>query len=223
MQLLSFIPLVLVAASFAAPAKPENDFACCKNVSLDDLSGLPAPQQPVRFLLLGVGTQNYTCSSAGTFSSAGAVAKLFDITCISSSPDFSKLTSDTYDLWTKAPPSTSAADAIRRRVDVRYPFGDHYFIASPSGTGISPKWDATSGAFNGNTQAFMIGAKSASVAAPTGSADVDWLYMTKVDGSLADEIYRTDTRGGQPLPSCTPGQSATVKYTALYYFTGGSV
>ncbi|KAF9269439.1 hypothetical protein L218DRAFT_993485 [Marasmius fiardii PR-910] len=224
MHLLSFVPLALVAASYAAPvAEPATGLTCCGNLTMGDLGGLPAPQKTVSFLLLGVGTQNCTCSSAGTFTSAGAVAKLFDVSCISKSPDFAQLPSDAYDLWTQAPPSTSAADAVSSRVDVSRPFGDHYFIANPSGTGISPKWDATSGAFAGNGQAFMLGAKSAGVPAPTGSTDVDWLYLTKVDGSLADEIYRTETKGGQPLPSCTPGESAAVKYTTLYYLTGGSV
>ncbi|KAF9269437.1 hypothetical protein L218DRAFT_826204, partial [Marasmius fiardii PR-910] len=162
--------------------------------------GLPAPQNPVSFVLLGVGTQNYTCSSAGTFATAGAVAKLFDVSCISNDDNFLNLTTLAYNLWKKAPASTSAAEAIRSLpyIDTRHPFGDHYFVTSPSGTGISPKWDATSGAFKGNPKAFMLGARAAGVPAPTGNADIDWLYLTNVDGSLADEVYRTGTRGGQP-------------------------
>ena len=34
--------------------------------------------------------------------------------------------------------------------------------------------------------------------APTGSKDIDWLYLIGIDGELEDEVYCTDTRHGQP-------------------------
>ncbi|KAF9261677.1 hypothetical protein L218DRAFT_1078481 [Marasmius fiardii PR-910] len=233
MQLLSLVPLVLAASSFATPAGPGNGFPglvgklnsnCNEQLSVGNLAGLPAPQKPVSFVLLGVGTQNYTCSDNGNYASAGAVAKLIDVSCFSKIPDFSKLPNLAFDIWNKVPASVSAETALKvlGQIDSRLVFGDHYFTANPAG-GIRPEWDATSGAFKGNPQAFMYGAKAASVAAPTGSSDVDWLYLTNAGGSLADEVYRTYTKGGQPAASCTTGQTATVKYTAMYHLTGGSL
>ncbi|EEB95198.1 hypothetical protein MPER_05870, partial [Moniliophthora perniciosa FA553] len=94
----------------------------------------------------------------------------------------------------------------------------------PPGTRISPKWDFTSRAFKGNTDAFVLAAKQGGALAPTGTTDVDWLYLTRVQGSLADEIYRTHTKGGPPPTFCIPGSAPiTVKYTSLYWMTGGTV
>jgi hypothetical protein len=80
--------------------------------------------------------------------------------------------------------------------------GQHYFVENPSNhSAISPKWDFTSSAFNGNNDAFVITNKTDSQAAPTGKQDVDWLKTKNVKGKLADEVYRTETRGGQPPDS----------------------
>ncbi len=34
--------------------------------------------------------------------------------------------------------------------------------------------------------------------APTGSEDIDWLVLNRVIGSLATQVFRVDTRDGQP-------------------------
>ncbi|ESK92466.1 malate dehydrogenase [Moniliophthora roreri MCA 2997] len=134
-------------------------------------SALTAPQKPVSFIALGVGTQNYTCSDAGTY-------------------------------------------AYGIGVDSEAILGEHYFVPNLSGTGISPKWDFTSRAFKGNADAFVVAARQSATPAPTGKTD-DWLYLTQVQGSLANE--------GPPPASCTPGSAPiTVKYTSLYWLTGGT-
>jgi hypothetical protein len=67
---LSILPLLLATAAVAAPSRRESTFRGDCNVpasavalpwSLD-----PFPSAPNNFLL-GVGVQNYTCNSAGTF------------------------------------------------------------------------------------------------------------------------------------------------------------
>ncbi|KAL0579249.1 hypothetical protein V5O48_002753 [Marasmius crinis-equi] len=236
-MLLSLVPLALAASSVAAPspspAGPPKGFLgfggqgncnCNQNLAIGNIAGLTPPSHSVSFIALGVGTQNYTCSAGGTYASAGAVASLFDVSCITSSPDFATLSSKAFGSWNKASASASPASALNSIQGInKSPIGDHYFTTSPSGNGTSPKWDMTSKAFKGNTNAFVIAAKQGSVPSPGGSTNVDWLYLTSVGGALADEIYRTETQGGQPPASCTAGQTTTVKYTSLYYLTGGSV
>lgn len=87
-----------------------------------------------------------------------------------------------------------------------------------TGAGI-PKFDfTTSGVNAGNVDAFVLTKKAFGAPAPTGMQDVDWLSLTNIGaGKLADEVYRTDTREGQPPASCTPGsEPITVKYAAKY-------
>ncbi|KAF9254753.1 hypothetical protein L218DRAFT_951311 [Marasmius fiardii PR-910] len=220
MLTISFIPLALVAASYAAPVAHLANRPTCGTLTVGDLGGLPLPKNALSYVLLGVGTKTILVRMLVHLR---ALVELFDVSCISNSPDFAQLPSDTLDLWTKASPSTSVADAVRSKVDISRPFGEHYFITNSSGTGIDPVWDATSGAFAGNNQAFFLGTVAAQVQAPTGSNDVNWLYLTNVTGSLAAEVYRIQTRGGQPSASCTPGQDGTVKFTTLYYLTGGDL
>ena len=75
--------------------------------------------------------------------------------------------------------------------------GDHFFITNPvTGSGISPKWDFTKSLHN--SEAFVVGARSGGMPAPTGSQDIDWLVLNRVIGSLATQIFRVDTRDGQP-------------------------
>jgi len=80
--------------------------------------------------------------------------------------------------------------------------GQHYFVSnSTDPTAISPVWDFTSGAEKGNTQAFVLAAEVGDIPAPTGADDVDWLQLKKIEGQLANTVYRVDTKGGQPPAS----------------------
>ncbi|KAH8102990.1 hypothetical protein BXZ70DRAFT_874240, partial [Cristinia sonorae] len=66
-----------------------------------------------------------------------------------------------------------------------------------TGQGLDPKWDFTSsGKFKGNQDVFILVKSKGSVSAPT-NATKD-VIGTRVEGRIADEIFRTDTRGGQP-------------------------
>ncbi|EEB90399.1 hypothetical protein MPER_11403 [Moniliophthora perniciosa FA553] len=90
----------------------------------------------------------------------------------------------------------------------------HSSITTPLRDCLSPKWDFS--VSTGDSKDFVVGARQAGISAPTGASDVDWLYLTNVQGTLASEIYRTNTKGGQPPASCTPGKALDVEYTALY-------
>lgn len=134
---------------------------------------------------------------------AGAVAELFDISCLSSTPEFARIQTDAFALWKELPNALTTLDLVKAfrilgNFDV---LGQHYFVTSPSGTGISPKFDFTSGKFAGNPNAFILAAKAGDIPAPTGSADVDWLELSNVAGKLATEVFRVNTKAGQPAAS----------------------
>lgn len=183
-----------------------------------------------------------------TFSrSTGAVAELFDISCFVNTPFFTKIPDLAIAAWSKAPASISATQLVSSLSQIQNPalLGEHYFITNPvTGTGVSPKWDFTAHAFKGNAQAFVVAAKVANLAAPTGSKDVDWLFLNAVPGQglLASQVYRTDTRLGQPPASvrlilssphldltnipfqCTAGSNdISVKYVSKYCKSSSSL
>jgi hypothetical protein len=71
MVALSLLSLLLATTTLAAPSKREGDYhgACPVPVSAFQLPAqLGALQSPPRFTTVGVGVQNYTCSSSGTYS-----------------------------------------------------------------------------------------------------------------------------------------------------------
>jgi len=233
-----FIMLALAASAIAAPgfsgfpappaglSKPSPGAHTCSVVS-DKLvlpagqTVLTAPTDPTSFVLLGVGYQNYTCSAAGTYTSAGAIADLFDLSCLAKiTPIFNCIQDAAFDAWKDAPPSFKIGPST-----MGYPLmGNHFFQPSPSGTGISPVWDFRAGAAEGNPNAFVLAAKVGDLPSPDSTSDVDWLQLKSVSGSLATQIYRTNTRGGVPPATCTPGSPAiSLKYVSKYWLFGGSV
>jgi hypothetical protein len=169
-------------------------------------------------------------------SSTGAVATMFDISCLYGTKLFDNIQDLAYNIWENIPAHAAPEQATSCFRSTPPILGVHYFITNPiTGTGISPKWDfATS--YDGNPDAFVVAAKVANLAAPTGTHDVDWLQLKNVQGGLADAVYRVDTKGGQPPASvslviyrsfplvlsryyplqCDPGSSISVKYTAKY-------
>jgi len=212
------ITLVLIVTEvLAAPVQ------CCDisdmqlSLPCNNRTAFSTPTSPLTSLVLGVGVQNYTCSTAGTYTSTGAVATLYDLACMSHSPEFDVMQDLAYDLWNASPanatPPTSSSF-----------MGNHFFITSPSGTGLVPVWDYRAGVAEGNPEAFVLAAKVADVPAPTSSQDVDWLQLKSVSGSLSTQVYRTDTRGGSPPTSCTPGSAPiSLRYVAKYWLYGGNV
>jgi hypothetical protein len=138
------------------------------------------------------------------YRSTGAVAELFDISCLYGTSLFDKLPDDAIKLWSEAPSHLTISEVIKDLSYMKNPIvlGEHYFITNPiTGTGLSPRWDFTSHAFRGNPNAFVVGTTVGNLAAPTGSQDINWLYLTAAQGELANEVYRTDTRLGQPPAS----------------------
>jgi len=185
---------------------------------------LVEPTTAPLFVALGVGVQNYTCSAATSkYTSTGAVASLFDISCLDKvAPAFEEIQIIAFDVWNVLPASVST-DALGSKIGAPILLGFHYFIPSPSGTGLTPKWDFTStGKFAGDASAFVLGAKVGDIVAPTNpTTNIDWLALNNAGngGTLANHVFRIDTVNGQPPASCTPGtKDISVKYTAKYFF-----
>ncbi|KAJ7779752.1 hypothetical protein B0H16DRAFT_1671861 [Mycena metata] len=212
------------AALLAAAAPPPRASACSTTSAVMDLPAnqtqLVNPGANPLYVGIGVGVQNYTCSASTLkYTSTGAVASLFDISCLDATPAFTNVQTAAFNAW-NALPAGASPNSIGARVGAPSLLGYHYFIPSPSGTGISPKWDFTStGANAGNANAFVVGTKVGDLTDATNTAvNVDWLALNNLEGSLASKVFRIDTVNGQPPSSCVAGSAdISVKYTAKYF------
>ncbi|CRG89424.1 hypothetical protein PISL3812_06460 [Talaromyces islandicus] len=193
------------------------------NVSLPaQASGLPSPTGILKYVAIGRGTQNYTCSEPTkdtTPTQIGALATLYDASCIVANyPDLvdsaTKIVLN-YDL-----PTDNAATLPPVNVEL---LGHHYFE------------DATTPVFNLDTTAqdqfgIAISKKNASMVAPPGSVSgqnnsgdgaVPWLYLTTIAGTVGNftSVYRVNTAGGAAPATCE-GQAASfqIQYSAQYFF-----
>ncbi|TFK49042.1 hypothetical protein OE88DRAFT_1809918 [Heliocybe sulcata] len=182
------------------------------------------PNTTLSAVALGLGVQNYTCSNTSTWTNVGAVAELFDISCLYNTPLFNTIPNITYAAWDITPEAVTPLDLISAFSGDPIVLGQHYFIPNPFGSGVSPKFDFTSARDKGNANAFVVGARAGDLPAPTGNQDADWLQLNGVQGELATTVYRIQTKGGQPPASCTPGSSPiSVKYAAQYWFFGSTL
>jgi hypothetical protein len=144
-------------------------------------------------------------------SSTGAVAQLYDISCLyNSSPTlFRTIQEPLYDAWVNLTSEITVqhiAVVIPALLSPEVIQADHYFIPNPTGTGLSPVWDfRTNKKFLGQENAVFVGKGAGSVVPPVDpSNNINWLRVGKVSGDIADEVYRIDTIGGQPPTSVRP-------------------
>jgi len=172
---------------------------------------IPSGQSP-NFVTVGSGVQNYTCGSTGTYTSIGALATLFDVSCLAKSPLLTSIPSLVYEAEEVIPSLTKILGKTPLKL------GDHLFITNPqTGSGIVPRFDFT--ASQNNPNMFLDAKKTGDIPAQTApTANVDWLELTTFLGDLAQTAFRVNTKEGQPPASCTPGQTASIPYAALYWF-----
>ncbi|KAJ5332841.1 hypothetical protein MYU51_008969 [Penicillium brevicompactum] len=172
------------------------------------------------YVALGRGTQNYTCAdstSSSTPVAAGAVARLYDATCIAANyPSLlEKLPKLAYKITL---PTSDDASFPLSNIDL---LGHHFF------------YDATTPEFNLNTtpkkqHGIVMTKKGGSIDAPTNAfageyGAVAWLYLTSTDGTVGNykSVYRVDTAAGSPPKTCEGMSSAfEMQYAANYYFFG---
>ncbi|KAF7167529.1 hypothetical protein CNMCM5623_000853 [Aspergillus felis] len=194
----------------------------------DTEPALPAPSHglKLRFVALGRGTQNYTCSSSDGSASpvaVGAAATLFDASClVSNSPTIfhelpsamSKVSTDALGLF------AVLLGQMTSRTSSGLILGEHYFTSTGD-----PMFDLRIGGHRDWIQA----KKGSSVPAPSqlsshsrdGGHNVPWLKLGFADGLGIREVYRIHTSGGQPPASCKgQKESFEVEYAAEYWFYG---
>ena len=139
-------------------------------------------------------------------SSAGAVAELFDISCLASTNSklLSTIDNDVFNLW-----NSSRADSVTVQqliatlpnVASKMILSQHYFITNAAG-GISPVWDfRATPKFKGVANAVFVGKALANTPDANPTKNVPWLHLGKVSGDISDEIYRIYTVGGVAPPS----------------------
>lgn len=168
---------------------------------------LPAPTATFQYVAVGVGYQNYNCTSSDAVPiSLGATATLFDFTAIA------------YDSVSKVGTEAIVLAYTPPNSPIRYPYlGFHMFDSS----GLP--------FFNLTTVGKMLYAeKLASVDAPPtadpgpdGTDAVPWLMLGDRGGStLLSQVYRVGTVGGKAPKTCPGTQLVGVRYAAEYWFYG---
>jgi hypothetical protein len=156
----------------------------------------------------------------------GAVAQIFDISCLNNQSIFADVAVVAFNAWSEAHMSITAQEL--KSLDLPFNglsygilnenslLGLHFFVKNDSAiTGI-PAWDFS--ASQNNSDAFVDVAAFEKLPAPQNVTDVPWLQVHGTTGNLATSVYRLFTRGGQPPASCGPQdpQDISVKYTSQY-------
>ncbi|CAE6464636.1 unnamed protein product [Rhizoctonia solani] len=225
----SLITLIVASVGLVSTTPTKKYYGCDVSdaeLDLPDTKSISIPKgAKPEYITLGVGTQstydlqNYTCTKAGNYTSAGAVATLIDISCLyESSPKlFEDVQDDVYNLipmYGHNMPTWHKIEAIIGH----YPhiIGDHYFISKEGS--IAPKFDFRRSE-KGNNNAFTIDKRVAGIPSPEGSRNIDWLQLETTAGNLSKYTFRVDTQGGQPPKTChKEGHTITVPYTTKYWF-----
>jgi hypothetical protein len=192
-------------------------------------TALGSPTTPLAAVGLAFGVQNYTCSPNNVFVAAGAVAELFDISCLAcaNSKLISTIHNDLFNLWNGPAVGDATVqqliEALPNIVPPNMILAQHYFISNAAG-GISPVWDfRATQKFKGVQNAVFVGKALANTPDSDPTKNVPWLHVGKVSGDISDEIYRIYTVGGVAPSSCVSGTNISVKYTSQYWFYGGSL
>jgi hypothetical protein len=183
---------------------------------------LPAPEPDMTLfqVVIGRGTQNYTCDLANATATpvpVGAVATLFNVSCIAADMPvlLQKLPAIALDL--PIPSSNDESSPINQDMS-----GHHYFL------------DDTTPFFNLDTALHQYGmgamakanasdAPSTAYVGPFGQGDgaVQWLNLVANPadtGGAWKQIYRLNTAGGVPPTSCTGLQpTIEIPYAAEYW------
>ena len=131
--------------------------------------------------------------------SIGAVAQFFDISHLYPTHEFSTIQDDAYNFWSHCPSTDPLEKGLAAQLHHKFgvdKLGVHYFVIHNST--LSPKFDFTQ--TTGKPDGFVIAAKTGDIPAPN-PANVDWLALTKVEGGLANQVFRVDTDAGKPPSS----------------------
>ncbi|KAK2602601.1 hypothetical protein N8I77_009119 [Diaporthe amygdali] len=184
----------------------------------------------LKHVAIGRGTQNYTCDTTNATAAptaTGAVATLFNASCIASTyPDLLNMlprVSLAFNLTASGayPKNLVPASTNARLAPGNYVISGHHFFTN-----------TTTPFFNLDTDTLKLGeipcSKNAAVNAPADAATgqqgekaVPWLKLSAREGATGrlQEVYRLETAGGS-APSTCAGMPASfeVEYSAQYWF-----
>ncbi|KAI9857653.1 MAG: hypothetical protein M1813_008073 [Trichoglossum hirsutum] len=183
----------------------------------------PSPGLKLSRVVLGRGTQNYTCNAGSSDKPAagGAVAILYDSSCLASYHP--SLLHELSGAFLQVQSSTEyLAAAILQRMSSEHIVAGHHYFSGPT----TPVFDFR--VKDGDKDVFC-GKKATNVSPPDwsikgknneGDGAVDWLKLDTVDGTSGfKEGYRMVTAGGNPPPTCKDKPAAfEVDYAAEYWF-----
>lgn len=182
-------------------------------------SNLPASSGSLKFIALGVGTQNYTCPAGATSPIAlGAVATLYNVRGLFKAVPALVEPLPSLALFAQERLGSDASSAINE-----FTLGRHYFNAAGQ-----PIFDLT----EADPPVKLLAKRIAAAPAPAGAyagayneGAVDWLRLNATAiGTSPDtntQIYRVETAGGKAPVNCTnAGVQIQVKYAAEYWFYG---
>ncbi|WVF66734.1 hypothetical protein IAT40_001476 [Kwoniella sp. CBS 6097] len=167
-------------------------------------------------ITVGRGVQNYTCTN-GNYVSAGALANLFDVSCLFS---MTAKTIDPVTLNDLLPKLAFKALSFPSLGDDGLQIAiNHLFVATPNAAtpGISPEFALSSG-----SDKIIVSKLSNSTAPSNPTTNVPWLHLGAIQGqgTLAKSVFRVNTVNGQPPSSCSSeGESLSVNYASMYWFT----
>jgi hypothetical protein len=220
---LSLLPLLLATACFAAPSRRAQNCIPNQSVYLPQFQNvITAPSDPLQWVTVGVGNQNYTCSDSGTYTSTGAVVQVFDISSLFPGPEYYSVQDSLFFGWVgyegDDPSDPNLIQQITDDFGIQL-LGQHYFINS--GDSIAPVWDLRE---TQGQDAVVVATVVGDIPSPGGPPSVDWLELNAATGCLASTILRLYTVGGDPPPICSPNSDdISVKFTTQYMLYGGSV
>jgi hypothetical protein len=227
MKTLIFLTTMLVALSttVSSLALPQLSKRQVLTIS-QPTSTLPAPSSispavSLKYVTLGVGTQNYTCaatpnSSSGIPVSTGAIATLYDAGVFLQGHPVMVSTLPGMALGFQVMTGGSIFPSLG--IDQ---LGHHFFNAA-----LQPTFDLTAvGARIVAKKADSVPAPADACPGPNGAGAVDWLQLEDAgDGQSFGDItfvYRVETAGGDAPTSCANEQGTfEVPYAAEYWFYG---
>ncbi|EME82542.1 uncharacterized protein MYCFIDRAFT_211078 [Pseudocercospora fijiensis CIRAD86] len=240
---LASISAITNAYSIPSPSNwpREGEYKSTATLPLNEIANIgekpiPTPTASPKYILLGLGYQNYTCDASKTWvqttPSAGAVADLYDITHLLTTQTKNTLSTSSLKSFercleaTRCTPNPSNNYCTQCRelcaAEFNRKSAGHHFFDQVNGT-QTPNFDIS------NFGDFLSGKKLGSADAPenayegsNGLGAVDWLYLGDNGSGRTHgvgSVYRVETAGGVAPEVCGgEGFQLQVPYAAEYWF-----
>ncbi len=178
---------------------------------------LPSPTAALKYVTVGRGVQNYTCSAAGAVPVAiGAFATLYDVTSVAQTSE--SVLNTIPPTLVYIPISLANGSTLALNGVGTFPMiGHHYFAADGTPTfSLSAIGDILS--------CKKIASVNAPVSAnngPDGTGAVPWLMLEDKGGSGGlSQVYRVVIAGGKAPATCLDTNLISIQYAAEYWFFG---